>query len=195
MFTDRNAFIARLIIGTLLIAMITGCSQTRDPYIAPEPPMEDVCKLGSEITVDPAVQQEWDENGDKIMAAIRLAADEAGITDGMPQVEAITRLNAYLCENLVYGENKYARTLEGALLRHQVVCVGYARAFQYIAQYCGIDAVYVSGYTKTTKHAWNGVYFSDGTYLEVDVTMNDTSGCDNKYLLITPEEMERLHFS
>lgn len=156
--------------------------------------IQDVCVLGSPITIEQTVQQGWDENGEEIMAAIIDAVKEAGITNGMLQTEAIAKINAYLCERTVYGENIYCRTPRGALILHQAVCVGYTLAFQYMAQYCGINAVYVHGYAKTTAHGWNRVYFSDGSYLEVDVTMNDTSGKIEKYLLISAEEMEKLHF-
>ena len=154
----------------------------------------DTCKLGSPIRVETTVKQGWDDDHQAVMSAIQNAVEIAGVTDGMLQVEAIERINEYLCQKTVYGENKYCRTIRGSLILHQAVCVGYTLAFQYMAQYCGINAVYVHGRTKTTAHAWNGVYFSDGTYFEVDVTMNDTSGEFTKYLLISPVEMERLHF-
>ena len=127
--------------------------------------------------------------------AIRSAVQQAGVTDGMLQKDAIKKINDYLCQSVVYGESKYCRTIRGPLIQRQAVCVGYALAFQYLAQYCGINAVYVHGHTSTSAHGWNGVYFSDGTYLEVDVTMNDTGGDPDKYLLITSDEMEKLHFS
>lgn len=162
---------------------------------APYAEQTDVCLLGSPIIPETTVAEGWDENPEEILNAIATFAAEAGVTNGMPQTEAIGKINDYLCEKIVYGESKYCRTIRGPLIQRQAVCVGYALAFQYIAQYCGIDAVYVHGYTKATAHGWNGVYFSDGTYLEVDVTMNDTGGDFDKYLLITPKEMERLHFS
>lgn len=155
----------------------------------------DKCVLGSKIIPEETVENNWDHNDTEIMNAIQYAVEQAGVTNGMLQIEAITKINNYLCQSVVYGESKYCRTIRGPLLQRQAVCVGYSLAFQYLAQYCGINAVYVHGYTSTTAHGWNGVYFSDGTYLEVDVTMNDTGGDPNKYLLITAEKMEMLHFS
>lgn len=188
-----------LVILILLSLITTGCDDPKKKVYPARPKysaMEtDTCKLGSPIKVEKTVKEGWYEDHQVIMAAITNAVEEAGVTDGMLQTEAISRINEYLCNKTVYGENKYCRTIYGALVLHQVVCVGYTLAFQYMAQYCGINAVYVHGRTKTTAHAWNGVYFSDGTYLEVDVTMNDTGGDFNKYLLITPAEMEQFHFS
>lgn len=156
-------------------------------------PATDVVKLGSQITPEATVSQGWDDNSEEIMEAIKTVVERAGVKDGMLQTEAIQLINDYLCEKTVYGENRYCRTVRGSLVLHQAVCVGYALGFQYVAQYCGINAVYVHGSAKGVRHGWNGVYFSDGTYLEVDVTFNDTSGNFHKYLLITHEEMEALH--
>ncbi len=156
-------------------------------------PTVDVVKLGSKITPEPTVKQGWDDNGEELMDAIKTVVERAGVKDGMLQTEAIQLINDYLCEKTVYGESRYCRAARGSLILHQAVCVGYALGFQYVAQYCGIDAVYVHGSAGGIRHGWNGVYFSDGTYLEVDVTFNDTTGNFHKYLLITPEEMEALH--
>lgn len=180
-----------------LTGLLTACSASSyDNYSTSANAIDtDRCVLGSKITPEKTVDEGWDHNEIEIMEAIRYAVQQAGVTDGMPQVDAIKKINDYLCQSVVYGESKYCRTIRGPLIQRQAVCVGYALAFQYLAQYCGINAVYVHGYTSTTAHGWNGVYFSDGTYLEVDVTMNDTGGDPDKYLLISAEEMEKLHFS
>ena len=197
--TGIAAAIALVFLAVAMMALMIHAALTpKAGDIAPRYPVtepSDICTLGSPITRETTVAEGWDENPSEIMAAIEFFAHEAGVVDGMPQKDAIKRINACLCEKLVYGESKYCRTIRGPLIQRQAVCVGYALAFQYIAQYCGIDAVYVHGYTKTTAHGWNGVYFSDGSYLEVDVTMNDTGGDFERYLLITPEKMERLHFT
>jgi hypothetical protein len=60
------------------------------------------------------------------------------------------------------------------------VCAGYARAFALIAQYAGINAVWVFGNeTETESHAWNIVYPCDGSEpVLVDVTWDDTESAD-----------------
>ena len=66
------------------------------------------------------------------------------------------------------------------------VCAGYARAFALIAQYAGINAVWVGGNeteTSTAGHAWNIVNPCDGSEaVTVDVTWDDTESDD------TPEQ-------
>lgn len=79
-----------------------------------------------------------------------------------------------------------------------VVCAGYARAFALIAQYAGINAVWVSGNeTETESHAWNVIYPCDGSEpMLVDVTWDDTSSADipgqeyvsDEYFYIFPDE-------
>ena len=154
----------------------------------------DVVKLGSPIRIEKTVREGWDKNEKEIMQAIEAAIEACGVVDGMTQKEAITRINDYLCQSIFYSDEAGCRTIRGALIRRRAVCVGYTLAFMYMAHYCGINAVYVHGYTTETAHAWNGVYFSDGSYYEVDVTMNDTSGEFHTYLLLTPDAMEQLHF-
>ena len=190
--TMRKCMICILVLALTMVALV-ACKGEKMEQKIDLSAISDVCILESEITIESTVAKGWDENLDEIMAAIRLAVKEAGIVDGMPQVEAIIRINKFLCSNLVYGENVECRTIRGALINRRAVCVGYTLAFQYIAQYCGINAVYVHGYAGKTPHAWNGVYFSDGTYLEVDVTMNDLSGYKEKFLLVTSKEMALLH--
>ena len=191
--------VAMTLVALLLLPILAGCKPRYeyDPKnIRISKGMKtDVCKLGSPITIEETVAEGWDEDGQAIMESIVRDVKGAGVTDGMLQVDAIRRINNYLCEKVVYTENKYCRTPRGPFLLRQAVCVGYSLSFMYIAQYCGIDAVYVHGFTKTSAHGWNGVYFSDGSYFEVDVTMNDTSGDWDKYLLLSPEKMEELHFA
>lgn len=192
--TLKRLVISIYIISSILVS--SGCAHSTEviAQIKPSAVETDRCTLGSPIEIETTVQEGWDEDHDAIMAAIIDSVEQAGIEDGMLQKEAIKRINYFLCEKVVYAESKYCRTPRGPFLQRQAVCVGYALAFLYMAQYCGIDAVYIHGFTKTTAHGWNGIYFSDGTYLEIDVTMNDTSGDFDKYLLITPQEMEQLHF-
>lgn len=64
--------------------------------------------------------------------------------------------------------------------QNEVVCAGYARAFALIAQYAGINAVWVSGNeTETESHAWNVIYPCDGSEpVLIDVTWDDTGSED-----------------
>lgn len=85
-----------------------------------------------------------------------------------------------------------------------VVCAGYARAFALIAQYAGINAVWVMGNeTETESHSWNVIYPCDGSKpVLVDVTWDDADSNDvpgqefvsRKYFYI-PLDNEYEHFA
>lgn len=63
---------------------------------------------------------------------------------------------------------------------YTAVCAGYARGFALIAQYAGINAVYVYGNEDDiSSHAWNMIYPCDGSEpVLVDTTWNDTFSDD-----------------
>lgn len=61
-----------------------------------------------------------------------------------------------------------------ALVNHETVCAGYAKAFQVIMQALDIPCYYVTGTSEGEDHAWDIVYI-DGVYRNVDVTWDDTS--------------------
>lgn len=60
--------------------------------------------------------------------------------------------------------------------RTNVVCGGYAQAFQYLCGLGGIECHYVTGYIDEGYHAWNIVVI-DGASYYVDVTFCDSTGC------------------
>ena len=63
--------------------------------------------------------------------------------------------------------------VQSALLNHQSVCAGYAKAFQYICHRMGYFCTYVTGSIRGGgDHAWNIVRI-DGNYYHVDVTWGD----------------------
>lgn len=151
----------------------------------------DVVRLGSPIYVEDTVEYGWDapKQACSVEDLIPAAVEAAGVVDGMRQIDAIRLINKYLYNTVAYSEGRYCRTAYGALYLKNSVCVGFTLAFMYMCHYCGIDAVYVHGRVGDTRHAWNGVYFSDGTYLEVDTCFNNTSADMERYLLLTPSEM------
>lgn len=63
---------------------------------------------------------------------------------------------------------------------YTAVCAGYARGFALIAQYAGINAVYVYGNEEDiSSHAWNMIYPCDGSEaVLIDLTWNDTYSND-----------------
>ncbi len=98
------------------------------------------------------------------------------------------------------------RTICGVFLDGKAVCAGYARAYQYLLQKCGVECAECSGYlikkdgSKTdTGHAWNIVKL-DGEYYHLDATWDDHSNTIQEvkdrdigfnYFCVTTEEMKR----
>lgn len=62
------------------------------------------------------------------------------------------------------------RSIYGVLVNKKAVCAGYAKAFQYLLNLCGIECTYVTN----KVHAWNLVKL-EGDYYYIDVTWGDFS--------------------
>ena len=78
-----------------------------------------------------------------------------------------------LCERIAYDLNaSMNQSAYSALVNHQTVCAGYAKAFQYILKQLSIPCAYVTGSAEGEDHAWNIVYL-DGSWWNVDVTWDD----------------------
>ena len=80
----------------------------------------------------------------------------------------------YLIDTVVYNaQAPDNQCMQSALLNHQSVCAGYAKAFQYICHRMGYFCTYVTGSIRSGgDHAWNIVRI-DGNYYHVDVTWGD----------------------
>ena len=80
-----------------------------------------------------------------------------------------------------YDDNSlYAHSAYGALVDGFAVCDGYAKAYKYLLDLCGIESSVLSSYV----HAWNIVRLG-GSYYETDVTWDDTEKCMNYFDLST----------
>ena len=117
---------------------------------------------------------------------------EIGVTSGMSQKEAITKINDYLVKTRYYeyDKSKVDGSPEFSIFNSAAICHNYAVAFQMLCLEAGIECHYYS--SNTMNHAWNKVYFSDGTYYWVDVCWNDSEK-PNRYLLITTEQLLKDH--
>lgn len=85
--------------------------------------------------------------------------------------------------------------LYGTLVNRQGICNGISRAYQYLAQRCGIETIYISGYTSWgTTHAWNAVRLPGGWYY-VDPTWDQTGKpyLFHDYLLASWDEFSAEH--
>ena len=93
---------------------------------------------------------------------------------------------ARILHNTIAGRNRYAYDDEGnpedALWAHNIVgmileqggvCEGYAKLYQMMLNYAGIDNIYVEGMSNGGGHAWNLIKIDDGQWYWVDVTWDD----------------------
>lgn len=126
--------------------------------------------------------------------------------------EKVTTLVKFICHAIAYDyeglrTNKYANNQNDALEmltanNRVAVCAGYSRIFKTLADSAGIEAKYVTGYTKQSLndlnklggfHAWNIVTCDNEKYI-IDVTWADKSfGIDSKWLFVNPELMIGSH--
>lgn len=102
------------------------------------------------------------------------------INSSTKKVDAIERINEYLCESKTYDTTAIDRYKNGeidlyttsySMTQVNSVCYNYATAFQILCLEAGIECHYYS--SKAMNHAWNKVCFDDDTELWVDVTWND----------------------
>jgi hypothetical protein len=61
----------------------------------------------------------------------------------------------------------------GVLTLSRGVCESYARTYQLLLNYFGVDNIFVTGYSKGVPHAWNMVKMDDGNYYLFDITWDD----------------------
>ena len=88
-------------------------------------------------------------------------------------------------------------TVYGALVEHEAVCDGYAKAFKMLLDRVGIENIIVYGTTNDVAHAWNMVKIED-KYYHVDVTSNELEQHYNNYVMhayfnITDKEILQTH--
>ena len=130
------------------------------------------------------------------MTAFNNAAQQflSGINTNASQYEIARQIHDKLIDTVTYdrivsdnmdtqGQN-LAHTAYGALVANSegvpnhAVCDGYALAYEYLLQQCGIEAVVLGGDAGPDEwslggHAWNAVRL-DGTWYETDSTWDDT---------------------
>ena len=95
---------------------------------------------------------------------------------GKTDLEKVTAIYAYLCENVSYDENaESCFTAYGALLDGRAVCQGYALAMMRLLNAAGLEeADVVLGTSSDVNHMWNVVYV-DGEYFLLDATWDSDS--------------------
>ncbi len=88
-------------------------------------------------------------------------------------------VNDYICDNVEYwyengkaSRSDYAHCIAGPVLYRKGVCEAYAKLYQIMLNYLGVNCLYVIGNGNSSAHAWNLVKL-DGKYYNVDTTWND----------------------
>lgn len=131
--------------------------------------------------------------------------------DGMPRGDDYVKVR-YLYEYVI-NHTDYSldapenQNICSVFLYGQSVCLGYARAFEYLCRQCGVEATLVNGAIRESGygHAWNLVRIN-GEWYYVDVTWGDASytsdgsgkvqdspGVNYDYLCITTKLIEKTH--
>lgn len=115
---------------------------------------------------------------------IYTALVQAGIYNGMSELDAVLAINEWICSTVTYGEsyNSPQETLSSG----KTNCTGYAVLFHAMCKNIGIDCQIATGYVtkndETEGHAWNRVKIG-GEWYYIDVCWNDTDYAKNRYLL------------
>lgn len=95
-----------------------------------------------------------------------------GITLGLHDVIIEGADYAYQADGITPSTENSAHNILGVLLEGEGVCESYAKAFQLILNYCGIENVFVTGYAGE-PHAWNLVQLENGKWYWYDLTWDD----------------------
>ena len=85
-----------------------------------------------------------------------------------------TLMYSYEADGVTPEDAHWAHSIFGAVCLNQGVCETYAKTYQMLLNYYGIENVYVTGVAGAENHAWNMVKLDDGLYYYVDATWNDT---------------------
>lgn len=135
-------------------------------------------------------------------AAVKKIISDAGVTAGMSDFEKAERIHDELAKNIVYNNAANAHNPYGAVVDKVCVCEGYAEAYQYLLQCCGIQSLRVEGESFNSAkgameaHAWNLVRL-DGKYYYTDLTWDDqgteTYELYHNYLNVTKEFISADH--
>ena len=94
---------------------------------------------------------------------------------GKTDLEKLTAVYAYVCDNVVYDENATnCFTAYGALLDGKAVCQGYALAMMRLLNAVDVETDVVLGTSSDVNHMWNVVKV-DGEYFLLDATWDSDS--------------------
>lgn len=125
---------------------------------------------------------------------------------GSNDYETVRAVYEYLILSTDYSmDSPDNQNICSVFLDKKSVCNGYAKAAQYLLNYCGIPCIIVNGTASQGAHAWNIVEIN-GEYYHMDATWGDPSyysadseektgapDIDYSYLCVTTAEITRNH--
>lgn len=99
---------------------------------------------------------------------------------------------AYEPDGVTPEDSSEAHNILGILVLDRGVCESYARSYQLLLNYFGVENIFVTGYSKGVPHAWNMIRMDDGEYYWFDMTWDDqpshTWGVSYGYFCVSDTE-------
>ncbi|MBP5208870.1 MAG: hypothetical protein J6330_10495 [Clostridia bacterium] len=124
-------------------------------------------------------QEEYDERISPLKASAASIVNDLVGNDSLDDVQKALIVHDRLCEICEYDYNytKDGKNAYGALVNRTAVCDGYARAYEYLLNLCGVKCY--TCISESMVHGWNLVQI-DGVFYHVDVTWDDISWASGK---------------
>lgn len=122
------------------------------------------------------------EERDALIPQLRQILEQAAaiLKPDMSEYDRALALHDWLCARLTYDEKTAAGATDhpeaftiASLLDGAAVCEGYARSYQLLLYYAGLENALVNGRVESTGHMWNMVKI-DGNWYHTDATWNDS---------------------
>lgn len=149
-------------------------------------------------------EEEVQENLRSIEAYVQTCISSMPI--GVDEYTKVKYVYEYIIEHTEYVPNSQNnQNICSVFIGGESVCMGYAKATQYILNQLGIDTTLAYGHVGTESHSWNLVRV-DGEYYYMDPTWGDAGyvrpgqsaasagqGINYEYFLITSEQLAKSH--
>lgn len=133
----------------------------------------------------------------KVYDSVKSYAARLGVDDGI--YRKTLAYHDYIIEAVDYAYDSdnnpqsagWAHSVIGVFDEKGSVCEGYAKTFQLLLNYSGVENVLVTGTSSGEGHAWNLVKLDDGEWYWYDLTYDDTPsykwGISYNYFCVTDE--------
>jgi hypothetical protein len=93
----------------------------------------------------------------------------------------ISRIDyAYEADGETPQDAIWAHSVMGVVTGDGVVCEGYAKMFQLLLNFSGVEAIYVTG-NPEAPHGWNLIQLDDGNWYWCDLTWDDSKTSQDTY--------------